>query len=85
MTLTSLMLLIRSYSKTTKRSIAVKQLSETSDSSRNAAVTAGKLFQVSHAVFFAFPANDDVVSQPEMAWKTGRAEHLSGPKDAAIS
>lgn len=41
--------------------------------SRNAWVTSGYDFQASHADFFPFPKNADVVSQPVKLWNMGSA------------
>ena len=41
------------------------------DKVRNTAVTSLKDFQMSNAVLFPLPANDDTVSQPVKAWNMG--------------
>jgi hypothetical protein len=55
------------------------------NNSRNASVTAGKLFQVSHADFLPFPAKQNVVSQLVRSWNIGNALALLAPKAEASS
>ena len=80
-TFTSMMSLVRSYISTTKRSNSYIDSSLTSlgmrNSSSKASITSGNTFQISQAVFFPLPANEDTVSHPVRAWKMGRVAHLS--------
>ncbi|KAK3878934.1 hypothetical protein Pcinc_016476 [Petrolisthes cinctipes] len=65
---TSIMSLVRSYINTTKRSSSDIDSSLTSlgmrKSSSKASVTSGNTFQISQAVFFPLPVNEDTVSHP---------------------
>ena len=84
---TSLMSLARSYISTTMRSSSDIDSSLTSlgmrNSSSKASVTAGNTFQISQAVFFRLPTNEDTESHPMRAWKMGRVAHRFGFMAAA--
>ena len=55
------------------------------DRVENTAVTSLKAFQMSNAVFFPLPANDETVSQPVKAWNMGSARAFSPPSVVAMS
>ena len=79
---TSLLSLVLSCISTTNRSSSNIYPPLTSlgmhRSSLKVPFTTGKSFQLSHAVFFPLPANEDIVSQSVKAWKTGRVRHCVG-------
>ena len=80
--LTSMMSLVRSYISTMKRSSSDFDSLLTSlgmrKSSSEASITSGNTFQISQAVFFPLPANEDTVLHPVRAWKMGRVAHCLG-------
>ena len=78
--------LVRSYSSTTNRSSSTSIQSTSSPITlgisiipRNASMTLGKLCQVFQVIFFPRPSNEDTVSLPVRACKTGKALRISGP------
>jgi len=76
------------YRSTTKRSIAARQLSDSSAECKYTSKDAspeGKLLHVFQADFLNWRAKDDVVSHPAKAWKTVSVFALSPPKAAASS
>ena len=78
---TSMVWLVRSYISTTKHSSSDIDSSVISlgmrKSSSKASVTSGNPFQISQAVFFPLPANEDTVSHPVRIWKMGYGSTLT--------
>ena len=61
------------------------KLHEFVDKVDNTAVTSLIDFQVSNAVFFPLPANDETVLQPMTGWNMGSARAFSPPSVVAMS
>ncbi len=51
----------------------------------NVSVTSSKACQACHAVFLPLNLNAEIVSQPVMAWNTGRALDLGSPRLSQIA
>jgi len=81
--------LVRSYIRITKRSTAgmclvTASVSGLQHSWMNVDVTSGNKFQVSQAPFLPCPRKLEVVSQPVIEWKIGRALQRSEPRGDTI-
>ena len=53
--------------------------------SKNASVTSGKTFQVSHAIYFLLPLKEGTVSHPVNAWNANRPENVVADNEETIS
>ena len=66
-----------------KISLSISCMSVKEDSRMKVSVVSVSVCYVFHIVFFALPANCDVVSEPVNAWKNGRAMHTFWPRTSA--
>jgi len=51
----------------------------------NASVTSGYTFQMSHAVLFSIPVNEDMLSQPVKSCSSGKVAEFLATMDAAVA